>query len=76
MLRFKKGDLIRLIDVNGADTGFVMYLDLHSPGYRPAGDKELDGGWHFSVIDSLGEIKYLSTTLWTPIPADTDSCNP
>ena len=62
------GDLVRLIDVNGADGGLVLYLGRHPP------DTSLDR-WHFSVIDKMGKVKHLNTLLWTLIPADPDSCN-
>lgn len=69
----RPGDLVRLIDVNGSDRGLVLYLDRQPPGTSP--DRSVHSGWHFSVIDKMGEIKHLNTLLWTLIPADPDSCN-
>lgn len=75
MVRFERGDLVRLIDVNGTDTGLAMYMDLHPPGHQ-LGEKWNDAYWHFSVIDARGETIYLCTFDWTILPADPDSCNP
>ena len=72
----RKGDLVRLIDSNGEDKGYATYMDLHPPGFLPSGGDHYDGFWHFSVIDTRGELKYLSTHNWTPVSADPDSCNP
>lgn len=76
MLKFTRGSLIRLIDVNGDDKGFATYIDLHSPGFIPSGGKQFDGFWHFSAIDVNGELRYFSTHNWTPVLVDPDSCNP
>ena len=73
---FRKGDLVRLIDDSGEDKGYATYMDLHPPGFLASGGEHYDGFWHFSVIDTRGELKYLSTYNWTPISADPDSCNP
>jgi len=67
------GDLVRLIDVNGADCGLVLYLGRHPPGTDHG--RGAHNGWHFSVIGRTGEVKHLNTLLWTLIPADPDSCN-
>lgn len=64
MLKFSYGDLVRVIDINGSDTGFGTYIDLLEP--------EDHHGWRFKIIDVTGEMKYLRTTLWTLIPADPD----
>ena len=76
MSRRSKGTLVILIDVNGENVGLGIYMGLHPPGFLPSEGKQFDTFWHFSVIDTKGELKYLSTHNWTLIPADPDSCNP
>jgi hypothetical protein len=75
MLRFRKGELVGLVDVNGERAGLAMYMDTHPPGTIdvPRNDDVL---WHFSVLDGAGKVRYLCTSKWTLIPVDPDPCNP
>jgi hypothetical protein len=70
--RFEQGDLVRMIDSDGNLGGVMIYMGIHPPGTL-SDDVDLERArrftlWHYSVIDTSGQIKYLSVTAWTPIP--------
>lgn len=70
-MRFKRGDLVYLINGDGEIEGVVIYMDTHPPGSLPI-EAELEHStwWNYSIIDQSGRLRYIDTTNWTLTPAD------
>jgi hypothetical protein len=72
--RFKRGDLVRMIDSDGNLGSVMIYMGIHPPGTLPDDTglelPRLYSCWHYSIIDTSGQIKHLEAAAWTPIPVD------
>lgn len=69
MRKFETGDLVALIDSDGAQQGVAIFMDLYPPGTLNDGECVTTNFWNLKVLHS-GKMKYLDTSRWTLLPIE------